>query len=619
MNTTNGQRKSASPLLGFSPWILLLAGILLLLLLGIFGVSNYQREMELLGKSMEQRALTLVRFINSAAREGLRQRLRTEERVGWEEQMREVMEQAAEQPGVVAVRLVDPAGAILLAAGEGAENGRQLGPAAMELLGKLGQDEGQGVVSRIVDRKESGADSYRYQVAAWQVPPALRERFPEGGQMTPGRRMAMMRRHVDQGHFLAWQEELRRLRDRSLIFVVELDFQLFSGSLQRQVLQLVLLAVVTLLVAIAGGLSYLTLKGLRGSQQRLGAIHAFTDRLVSALPIGLIATDRQGLIRLCNSSAAEILGTDGERLVGKLPQACLPPMIAGAFRGDKVAAGLPGPTELVYDHDPKRVLILQLSTMAVYDDRHKADGEVLLLRDLTAIRSLERELRRSERLAALGKMAAGVAHELRNPLSSIKGLAMVLRERREKGEGGGESADLLVKEVERLNRSIGELLDYARPAKLNLGEVAPSELVGKSVSLVQADAGSLGIDIRVDVPADLPPLSVDVDKLNQVLLNLLLNAVQAMPDGGILDITARRRNTLFTLTLRDNGEGIAAEDLPRIFDPYFTTKGSGTGLGLAISAKIVEEHDGTLVVDSRRGEYTEVILTLPLPAGNVAG
>ncbi len=618
MNTPNGQRKAASPLLGFSPWILLLAGILLLLLLGIFGVSNYQREMELLGKSMEQRALTLVRFINSAAREGLRQRLRTEERAGWEEQMREVMEQAAEQPGVVAVRLVDPAGAILLAAGEGADNGRQLGPAAMELLGRLGQEEEQGVVSRIVDRKESGA-GYRYQVAAWQVPPALRERFPEGGHMTAGRRMAMMRRHVDQGHFLAWQEELRRLRDRSLVFVVELDFQHFSGSLQRQVLQLVLLTVVTLLVAIAGGLSYLTLKGLRGSQQRLGAMHAFTDRLVSALPIGLIATDRQGLIRLCNSSAAEILGIEGERLVGKLPQACLPPMVAGAFRGEKLAAGLPGPTELVYDHDPKRVLILQLSTMAVYDDRQKPDGEVLLLRDLTAIRSLEKELRRSERLAALGKMAAGVAHELRNPLSSIKGLAMVLKERREKGEGGGESADLLVKEVERLNRSIGELLDYARPAKLHLGEVAPNELVGKSVSLVQADAGSLGIDIRVDVPDDLPPLPVDVDKLNQVLLNLLLNAVQAMPNGGILDITARCRNGEFTLTLRDNGEGIAAEDLPRIFDPYFTTKGSGTGLGLAISAKIVEEHGGAIVVDSRRGQYTEVVLTLPLSAGKVAG
>ena len=618
MNTPNGQRKAASPLLGFSPWILLLAGILLLLLLGIFGVSNYQREMELLGKSMEQRALTLVRFINSAAREGLRQRLRTEERAGWEEQMREVMEQAAEQPGVVAVRLVDPAGAILLAAGEGADSGRQLGPAAMELLGRLGQEEEQGVVSRIVDRKESGA-GYRYQVAAWQVPPTLRERFPEGGHMTPGRRMAMMRRHLDQGHFQAWQEELRRLRDRSLIFVVELDFQLFSGSLQRQVLQLVLLTVVTLLVAIAGGLSYLTLKGLRGSQQRLGAMHAFTDRLVSALPIGLIATDRQGLIRLCNSSAAEILGIEGERLVGKLPQACLPPMVAGAFRGEKLAAGLPGPTEMVYDHDPKRVLILQLSTMAVYDDRQKPDGEVLLLRDLTAIRSLEKELRRSERLAALGKMAAGVAHELRNPLSSIKGLAMVLKERREKGEGGGESADLLVKEVERLNRSIGELLDYARPAKLHLGEVAPNELVGKSVSLVQADAGSLGIDIRVDVPDDLPPLSVDVDKLNQVLLNLLLNAVQAMPGGGILDITARCCNGELTLTLRDNGEGIAADDLPRIFDPYFTTKGSGTGLGLAISAKIVEEHGGAIVVDSHRGQYTEVVLTLPLSAGKVAG
>lgn len=600
--------RTGSRYLAFSPWILAMAGLLLLLLLGLFGISNYQREKELLGRSMEQRGLTLMRFINSSTREAIRKHLRAGEAIpSWEEMVREAMEQAAEQPGVLSVLLVDERGAILASSGE-VTSSRVVAPPTLEMLQRLSRTDAQAPVSRVVDKAETGVAGYRFQVGAWQLPPNLPDHFVDGGGM--GRRMQMMRRHSDRQEFSAWQEEIKRLRERPLIYLIELDFQHFSSSLQHQLVQLVLLAVVILLVAIGGTLSYLTLQGLRGSQQRLGAMRAFTDRLVSALPLGVIATDGKGLIRLCNGTASAILQTEAERLLGKLPSACLPHSLAALF-ARRGGATHEKPSELVFDHDRQRILILQVSTMTITDDRQRLDGEVLLLRDLTEIRSLEKELRRSERLAALGKMAAGVAHELRNPLSSIKGLAMVLKEGGSK-EAVEESGDLLIKEVERLNRSIGELLDYARPANLRRSQVSLTELVGKSVSLVQADAGSLNIAITVDLPEQLPLVFADGDKINQVLLNLLLNAVQAMPDGGILAISASSDEQMVTLKLRDNGEGICEANLPRIFDPYFTTKSSGTGLGLAISAKIVEEHGGTIRIASCQGDFTEVSVKLPI-------
>lgn len=606
--------RPGSGYLSFSPWVLAVAGVLLLLLLGLFGFSNYQREKELLWASMEQRGLTLMRFINSSAREGLRQRLRSDDGTSsWEESVTEAMKQATEQPGVVSVLLVEQNGKIFASAGV-EPAGQRLDDATLQMVGKLSRREGQGILSRVVEPGSSGTQGYRFQMAVWQITPRPSEHFTDRAGFAMGRRMQMMRPPGDNPPLSAWQEEMRQLREHPLVYLIELDFQHFSGSMQRQVIQLVLVAVVIILVCIGGALSFMTLKGLRGSQQLFRAMRAFTDRLVSSLPLGVIATDSRGLIRLCNASAAEFLNIKAESIHGKTPQNCLPPQLASQFGGSDRRERSDKPLEVILGESARKELILQVLAMAVSDEQGHLEGEVLLLRDLSEIRSLEKELRRSERLAALGKMAAGVAHEVRNPLSSIKGLAMLLKERGNT-VAADESADLLVKEVERLNRSISELLDYARPAKLQRRMAAPAEIVGKAVSLVQADASSLGINISTDVPVDLPEVCVDVDKINQVMLNLLLNGVQAMPQGGDLTISATVDGANLLVTLRDTGEGIVADHLPRIFDPYFTTKSSGTGLGLAISTKIIEEHGGSIRVSSREGQGTEVCLQLPLSGG----
>ena len=254
---------------------------------------------------------------------------------------------------------------------------------------------------------------------------------------------------------------------------------------------------------------------------------------------------------------------------------------------------------------------LQLNSLSIVESEGAPAGVMLLIQDLSQVKSLEEELRRSERMAALGKMAAGVAHELRNPLSSIKGLAILLKSRFQEKSPDQETADILVQEVERLNRSIGELLDYARPQKLIKEDVHPEEVVRKTVSLIRMDAESVGVRVEIRMEDDLPLVLADQDKLNQVFLNLFLNSIQAMEHGGRLDIrvATQGRNVLFTV--KDTGCGVNKEDMPRVFDPYFTTKPEGTGLGLAMSVKIIEEHGGTMTFESEPDVGTTVVVSLP--------
>ncbi len=595
-------------LLSFSPWMLAVACALLLILLALFTVSNYQREKELMADALVQKGLTLMRFINSSARESMRDNLRSSETlIRWEDQVYTAMEQAVEQPGVESVHLIDQEGAIVSGAGLNSNNTIDTSTLAFAKSLKVGNQK--PYIARSIEDKQGGKTSQRFQIAAWQMQPD-RPGHPELLERGPGRGQ-MMRRFANQPHFAALQEEMKRMLDKHLIYVVQLDYEQFNSSLRRQLLQIIILSIVTLLVGIAGALSSMTLRGLKGSQQSLGTMRAFTDILISALPIGLIATDSQGVIQVCNDAAGEVLGVDTRRIRGKIPEVCLPHGLAKMLAGNNHSGNAERQKEISLDLDPEKPMTLQLASMVVLDNDGCSAGEVLLIRDLTAVKLLEKELQRSERLAALGKMAAGVAHELRNPLSSIKGLAVLLKSQLSAIGTGVETADVLVKEVERLNRSIGELLDYAKPGQLARQPTAICEIIKKTISLIQVDVESYKISLVLDLAEDLPMVHVDRDKLNQVVLNLLLNAIQAMPNGGILTIRTERDGGMIAISIRDSGEGISPENLPRVFDPYFTTKSNGTGLGLALSAKIVEEHGGTIKIYSTQNEYTEIRVMLP--------
>jgi two-component system sensor histidine kinase HydH len=226
------------------------------------------------------------------------------------------------------------------------------------------------------------------------------------------------------------------------------------------------------------------------------------------------------------------------------------------------------------------------------------------------VAGLEAEVARQERLAALGKLAAGVAHEIRNPLSSIKGFATYFGAKFEPGSKDRELAEVMVGEVERLNRVVGELLELTRPSSLRLTPTLPAELVRHALRLVEGDCLAKGIGVQTRL-AEIAALPLDADRMLQALLNLLLNAIQAMPGGGTLTVSAQQVRDRLELRVADTGEGIPAGDVDRIFDPYFTTRNQGTGLGLATVRGIVEAHGGRVRVVSDVGRGTEMILDLP--------
>jgi two-component system sensor histidine kinase HydH len=227
------------------------------------------------------------------------------------------------------------------------------------------------------------------------------------------------------------------------------------------------------------------------------------------------------------------------------------------------------------------------------------------------------EMVQQENLARLGEMGAMLAHEIRNPLAGIKGFAQVI-EKKPSEERNSKFAQRIVTEVLRLETLVSDLLAYARSDRFTTSTVDLKELIDHTVALVRPEADQLRVSVKNDFPAGLRTMG-NQDRLGQLLLNLAKNALQAMPDGGLLRISAGTIGRDVIIIISDTGLGISKEDVARIFEPFFTTKARGTGLGLPLCKKIVEEHNGTISVASNAGRGTKISISLPLLTGNYSG
>jgi two-component system sensor histidine kinase HydH len=261
----------------------------------------------------------------------------------------------------------------------------------------------------------------------------------------------------------------------------------------------------------------------------------------------------------------------------------------------------------------KKTIPMEVIASFLEDEGGEFLGHVILFRDLSEIRHLKREVERSQRLASIGKLAAGIAHEIRNPLSSIKGFATYFKERYKEVPEDQETAEIMIQEVERLNRVIGQLLEFARPMSIKKKPTSLGALVQDSLKMIEGDAHRKGINVHVKSVSDMEEVSIDADRMKQVFLNVYLNALEAMESGGTLSVELHRDDAAnnIEIAISDTGTGIKEEDLPHIFDPYFTTKSSGTGLGLAIVHKIIESHGGTVRVQSQHDTGTTVTIIIP--------
>jgi len=287
------------------------------------------------------------------------------------------------------------------------------------------------------------------------------------------------------------------------------------------------------------------------------------------------------------------------------------------------------------DHPRFRILRIALHTVPARQIVYQAQAQVALagvlvlallgltawqLRTLRRYVALQAEAARRERLAALGGMAAVLAHEIRNPLGGIKGVAQFLKEKSPSDPGQGEMLQAIAAEATRLERLVNDLLTYARPRPPELGATDLPATIREVLALTQPATDAAAVDVRLNVADALPLLAADAEQIKQLLGNLVRNALQAMPTGGTLTITIRlqrrgaanaRGAAVVEIGVEDTGPGMPAADLPSIFEPFYTTRAKGTGLGLAICRQIAEAHGGSIRVARTGPEGTRVEVTLP--------
>jgi two-component system sensor histidine kinase PilS (NtrC family) len=317
-----------------------------------------------------------------------------------------------------------------------------------------------------------------------------------------------------------------------------------------------------------------------------------------------------------------------------IPGAC---GIVSALRCEKSRAEFAPRSRLPYLSRDGRELFLGVAGSILRDENSRPVGNVVIFQDVTKVVKMERELRRSERLAAVGEMAAKMAHEIRNPLAAISGSIQVLQRDRAAESQEGEPAclmDIVVRETDRLNDLIADFLHYARPRPLRIEAVSLSSIVEELLKMLEALRPE-NVVIQSAALQDLV-VAADADQLRQVLWNLSLNALQAMPEGGELLLSSEvvpppiaqgssqlsrkesgsaeedlGNSAWVEICVRDTGVGIDAESQERIFEPFYTTKPKGTGLGLAMVHRIVEAHGGVLRVKSEPGQGTAVGVAFP--------
>lgn len=361
--------------------------------------------------------------------------------------------------------------------------------------------------------------------------------------------------------------------------------------------------------------SYLA-EQVRATRERLSiresdylALERLHESIVRSIASGIVTADRFGRITFVNEAASELLGTAAGPAVGASVEDLLP-SLAPRLRGQPLVQ------RLEVDHTPLSGATrrLRFALSPLQDRLGKNHGWVIAFEDLTSIRAMEEAVKRSEQLAAVGAMAAGLAHELRNPLASMSGSIQLLGDSKVFADDERRLMGIVIREADRLNGLVSAFLQFARPAPPELEPVDFREVLDTTVTLFRNDPTRRGVQVQIDAEGDLT-LMGDVGQLGQLLWNLLTNAAEAMPAGGMARIAARKRDGWLWLSVGDQGPGIAPGDLGHIFEPFYTTKESGTGLGLSTVHSIAQAHGGTVRVESGLGIGTTFFVDLPSESG----
>lgn len=339
--------------------------------------------------------------------------------------------------------------------------------------------------------------------------------------------------------------------------------------------------------------------------------------------------DNNARITFINKKSNEITGYSPEEMVGRsllefVPEA-YKEMVWQGIR-NRLDNGEPGSYETPIIHKDGSTRIIRLNVSAIIVDGNITGGMVLaediterkqaeavLQNTIKELRDTQNVLREREKLSIIGKMAAGMAHEIKNPLTAVRGFAQLLAQKCNDNQVFAQYTAIIIEEVDRANKVLGDFLQLARPKPSVLARECISDLIEETLAIVSPQAFLNNITVIYKPVQDLPPCMIDRNQIKQVLLNLCHNAIEAMPGGGIIEVEAGcppQNNEIF-ISIKDNGCGIPSGQIKKLGVPFFSTKSTGTGLGLSISYAIVDAHKGRIEVISREGAGTLFRVYLP--------
>lgn len=577
---TRARRNMYAPALGIVGFILIL---IVVLAFGTYrNINEHKQQME---RHLLREGTALIRAFEAGTRSGMMG-------MGWgRNRLQTLVEEMAKEPDIAYIILMDEKGTI------------------------VARNQGEHMnlsIAREIDLERLRKES-RLITSIRELKPDERvfEIIKPFRPLERGFRGHMMRGMHGFGRGRPPFEGNRELLEENLTIFLGLNMRDFEIARARDINHTIMMTVVLFIVGSAAFYFMFVIYNYYLTNQTLENMKSYTKSVVDNMANGLISIDNKSRIVTNNLLASQILGSREKRLRGK--------HISDIFKTDDLniedtifsGKGFLE-KEINYKKDDKEIIPISISASQLKDEEGSSMGAVLILRDLREVKELQEKVRRAERMASLGRLAAGVAHEIRNPLGSIRGFAQYFKNRFDQNTEDQKYASIMIKEVDRLNRVISELLDFARPAEPDFKEEDIKEILEHSLKLVESDTKN--VNISLDVEEGLEKIKADRDQLTQAFLNIFLNSVDAMENHGKISISARKMKERDQIEIRisDNGRGIAKENLSKLFDPFFTTRKDGTGLGLAIVHKIVENHKGEIEVKSEEDKGTTFSIFLPL-------
>jgi signal transduction histidine kinase len=324
---------------------------------------------------------------------------------------------------------------------------------------------------------------------------------------------------------------------------------------------------------------------------------------VSAIGGGIVLMDRYGRIQWANQMIKDMAGTD---VTGRyFNDICPECSVSGEYSRDDVE------TVMLSNLFGQTGKYFQITTAPVKGLSGEIHGYIKLIQDVTEIKKMEEQIMHSEKLASIGRLAAGIAHEIGNPLTSVFSFVQILREMEDE-EFKKESLETIYFHINRISEILKQLSGFTKMPVEEQKQCNINEIIETSVNLIQYDKKAKNITITKELAPSLPDIAADGNQLSQVFVNLTLNAIDAMPNGGTLTVRSFVKGDDIAIQFEDTGVGIPKEDITKIFDPFYTTKEKGTGLGLAVSYNIIKKMNGTLTVDSEADKGSIFTITIPV-------